>query len=129
MMAGKSATSNRGFASMDEDKQREIARKGGESVPDEKRSFRKTMSWLPRLGGREAKASPTKSAASRRIMNLLRRRDVRGAKLPAAIFLGIGSARRKPGAAVAKPRMAKGEARAREDKIPPGPCHRLHDFT
>ena len=32
-------TSNRGFASMDEDKQREIARKGGESVPDEKRSF------------------------------------------------------------------------------------------
>jgi uncharacterized protein len=31
--------SDRGFASMDEDKQREIARKGGESVPDEKRSF------------------------------------------------------------------------------------------
>ncbi|MDB5506537.1 MAG: hypothetical protein JWR75_1175 [Devosia sp.] len=34
-------TSNRGFASMDEDKQREIAKKGGESVPDEKRSFSK----------------------------------------------------------------------------------------
>ncbi len=33
------ATSNRGFASMDDEKQREIARKGGESVPDEKRSF------------------------------------------------------------------------------------------
>jgi len=32
-------TSNRGFASMDEDKQREIASKGGQSVPDEKRSF------------------------------------------------------------------------------------------
>jgi general stress protein YciG len=32
-------TSNRGFASMDEDRQRDIARKGGESVPDEKRSF------------------------------------------------------------------------------------------
>ena len=32
-------SSDRGFASMDEDKQREIARKGGESVPDEKRSF------------------------------------------------------------------------------------------
>jgi hypothetical protein len=29
----------RGFASMDRDKQREIARKGGRSVPNEKRSF------------------------------------------------------------------------------------------
>jgi general stress protein YciG len=36
-MAGN--TSERGFASMDEDKQREIASKGGQSVPDEKRSF------------------------------------------------------------------------------------------
>ena len=33
------STSNRGFASMDEDKQREIARKGGASVPAEERSF------------------------------------------------------------------------------------------
>ena len=31
--------SERGFASMDEDKQRDIASKGGQSVPDEKRSF------------------------------------------------------------------------------------------
>src|ERR1700759_3616027 len=31
--------SNRGFASMDPEKQRAIARKGGESVPHEKRSF------------------------------------------------------------------------------------------
>src|SRR5271155_2248564 len=34
-----SGKSNRGFASMDRDKQRAIARKGGESVPNEKRSF------------------------------------------------------------------------------------------
>ena len=34
-----SGKSNRGFASMDRAKQREIARKGGESVPNEKRSF------------------------------------------------------------------------------------------
>lgn len=33
-----SNTSNRGFASMDDDRQREIASKGGQSVPDEKRS-------------------------------------------------------------------------------------------
>lgn len=31
--------SNRGFAAMDEDKQRDIASKGGQSVPGEKRSF------------------------------------------------------------------------------------------
>ena len=31
--------STRGFASMDADKRRAIARKGGESVPNEKRSF------------------------------------------------------------------------------------------
>jgi general stress protein YciG len=31
--------SERGFASMSEEERREIARKGGESVPDEKRSF------------------------------------------------------------------------------------------
>ena len=34
-------TSKRGFASMDEEKQREIASKGGKSVPDEERSFSK----------------------------------------------------------------------------------------
>ena len=34
-------TSNRGFASMDEEKQREIASKGGQSVSPEKRSFSK----------------------------------------------------------------------------------------
>lgn len=31
--------SNRGFAAMDPEKQRAIARKGGESVPNHKRSF------------------------------------------------------------------------------------------
>ena len=33
------STSTRGFASMDREKQREIARKGGKSVPNDKRSF------------------------------------------------------------------------------------------
>ena len=39
MAESKDSDSNRGFASMDPEKQREIARKGGESVPDDKRSF------------------------------------------------------------------------------------------
>jgi uncharacterized protein len=48
------STSNRGFASMDAEKQREIARKGGRSVPDEKRSFsrnRQLASEAGRKGG------------------------------------------------------------------------------
>jgi general stress protein YciG len=32
---------NRGFANMDDQKQRDIASKGGRNVPDEKRSFSK----------------------------------------------------------------------------------------
>jgi len=50
-------TSNRGFASMDEEKQKEIARKGGESVPDDKRSFSKDpelASEAGRKGGQES---------------------------------------------------------------------------
>ena len=57
MMAGKSDTSNRGFASMDEDKQREIARKGGESVPDEKRSFSQNPGLAAQAGRKGGQAS------------------------------------------------------------------------
>jgi len=45
----------RGFARMDRDKQREIARKGGANVPNEKRSFaqnRQLASEAGRKGGR-----------------------------------------------------------------------------
>ena len=38
-MAESHNTSKRGFASMNPEKQREIASKGGRSVPSEKRSF------------------------------------------------------------------------------------------
>ena len=53
-MAAK--TSNRGFALMDEEKQPEIARKGGESVPDEKRSFSKDHELASEAGRKGAKA-------------------------------------------------------------------------
>jgi uncharacterized protein len=42
--------SNRGFASMDENKQREIASKGGKSVPAEERSFSKDRSLASEAG-------------------------------------------------------------------------------
>ncbi|TCO15810.1 stress-induced acidophilic repeat protein [Camelimonas lactis] len=39
MMTENTGKSRRGFASMDRERQREIASKGGRSVPEEKRSF------------------------------------------------------------------------------------------
>lgn len=46
----RSGSSGRGFAAMDEIKQREIARKGGESVPAEKRSFSQNHSLAAQAG-------------------------------------------------------------------------------
>lgn len=59
-MAQKSqgtGTSNRGFASMDASKQREIASKGGQSVPAAKRSFsqdRRLAAEAGRKGGQSS---------------------------------------------------------------------------
>ncbi|AWN44175.1 KGG domain-containing protein [Methylobacterium durans] len=53
-MATGNSTSKRGFASMDLERQREIASKGGRSVPAEKRSFsqdRELASSAGRKGG------------------------------------------------------------------------------
>jgi general stress protein YciG len=53
----KPARSGRGFAAMDPERQREIARKGGRSVPDEKRSFsqnRELAAAAGRKGGQES---------------------------------------------------------------------------
>ncbi len=43
-------TSSRGFASMDADKQRAIASKGGQSVPNEKRSFSQNRELAAQAG-------------------------------------------------------------------------------
>ena len=55
MTQDRPAARGRGFAVMDAQKQREIARKGGTNVPDEKRSFaqnRALASDAGRKGGR-----------------------------------------------------------------------------
>ena len=49
--------SGRGFASMDRTKQREIARKGGESVPNEKRSFSQNRELAAAAGRKGGEAS------------------------------------------------------------------------
>ena len=52
----------RGFAAMDAERRREIARKGGKSVPDEKRSFTQDRSLAAeagRKGGRQTQSGRT----------------------------------------------------------------------
>ncbi len=52
-----SGVSRRGFASMDPERQREIARKGGASVPSEKRSFSQDRSLAAQAGRKGGEAS------------------------------------------------------------------------
>ena len=54
-------TPTRGFASMDREKQREISRKGGRSVPHEKRSFSQNHQ-LAVEAGRKGGHSPGRRA-------------------------------------------------------------------
>ena len=62
-VAKKSST--RGFASMDPEKQRAIARKGGESVPNEKRSFSQNPSLAAEAGRKGGHSvNPTKRSFS-----------------------------------------------------------------
>ncbi len=58
--------SKRGFASMDPERQREIARKGGRSVPDEKRSFSQNPDLAAKAGRKGGQAvNPANRSFSR----------------------------------------------------------------
>ncbi len=60
-------TSRRGFASMDPERQRELARKGGASVPGDKRSFsqdRALAAKAGRKGGENSHGSRRKKPAA-----------------------------------------------------------------
>jgi uncharacterized protein len=62
----KSPASTRGFASMDPEKQRAIARKGGESVPHEKRSFSQNPGLAAEAGRKGGQSvNPSKRSFSR----------------------------------------------------------------
>ena len=52
-----SGVSKRGFASMDPERQREIARMGGASVPSEKRSFSQDRNLAAQAGRKGGEAS------------------------------------------------------------------------
>jgi general stress protein YciG len=53
-------SSNRGFASMNAERQREIASKGGRSVPAEKRSFSQDRGLASEAGRKGGQASGTR---------------------------------------------------------------------
>lgn len=57
MSSQTKSTSTRGFASMDREKQRAIASKGGRSVPDEKRSFSQNHKLASEAGRKGGKSS------------------------------------------------------------------------
>ena len=69
-MASGNSTSKRGFASMDIERQREIASKGGRSVPAEKRSFsqdRELASSAGRKGGQSTGTGRGERCVKRRL--------------------------------------------------------------
>jgi len=55
--SSSSKPARRGFAAMDKTRQREIARKGGASVPDEKRSFSQDRDLAASAGRKGGEAS------------------------------------------------------------------------
>ncbi|MGY0792660.1 general stress protein [Azospirillum argentinense] len=61
VQSGSGRTSNRGFASMDRDRQRQIASKGGESVPADKRSFSKNPELAAEAGRKGGRSVPASS--------------------------------------------------------------------
>lgn len=54
---GKKAPAKRGFAAMDPERRREIARRGGASVPSEKRSFAQNRDLAANAGRKGGAAS------------------------------------------------------------------------
>ena len=51
-------TSNRGFASMDQERQRQIASMGGKAVPDSKRSFSQNRALAAQAGRKGGQSVP-----------------------------------------------------------------------
>lgn len=57
------STSKRGFASMDPERRRELARKGGQNVPKESRGFAKNPELAAQAGRRGGQSVPAAERA------------------------------------------------------------------
>ena len=61
MLENNKRSSKRGFAAMDQEKQRAIARKGGESVPAEQRSFSRNHQLAADAGRKGGQSVPAQA--------------------------------------------------------------------
>lgn len=68
----------RGFASMDEEKQREIASQGGKSVPPEERSFSKNRELAREAGKKGGESVPAKERSFSKNRELAREAGRKG---------------------------------------------------
>ena len=84
-MASNRNMPNRGFASMDDDKQRDIARNGRERALDEKRSFFKDQVLATEAGRKGGRAFSMRSEGSHEILNSPRMLAARAVDRRAAI--------------------------------------------
>jgi general stress protein YciG len=71
----------RGFGSMDAEKQRAIARKGGESVPPEKRSFSQNTELAAQAGSKGGKSVSPASRSFARDKDLARSAGRKGGRV------------------------------------------------
>lgn len=84
-MTESTGKSRRGFASMDRERQREIASKGGRSVPEEKRSFslnRDLAATAGRKGGKNVSPEARSFSQDRELAALAGRKGGQSTQLP-----------------------------------------------
>ncbi len=98
-------TSNRGFASMDRAKQRQIASKGGQSVPPEKRSFSQDPSLAAQAGRKGGESVPPEGRSFSQNRELAAEAGRKGGQAR-----GASSRRARPDAAATTQESGKAEA-------------------
>jgi len=93
-------TSNRGFASMDAEKQRAIASKGGQSVPPEKRSFSQDPRLAAEAGRKGGESVPPEGRSFSQNRELAAQAGRKGGQARGAASRKAGTREqtRKPGA-------------------------------
>jgi general stress protein YciG len=85
--------SNRGFASMDRARQREIASKGGHGVPPEKRSFSKNRQLAAEAGKKGGEAVPAAERSFSQNRELAAAAGRKGGESRAMLFSTMGHKR------------------------------------
>ena len=103
--------SNRGFASMDQAKQREIASKGGQSVPAEKRSFSQDPTLAATAGKKGGESVPPQVRSFSQNRELAAEAGRKGG-------LARGSSMRQGNTDSSKPRNYETEMEHEEEQVP-----------